>query len=238
MSAAHGGILAPRFSNAQLVTELRSRLVDSLQNLAACRGRLLKLDQEIPVSGSMLSCKLEDHADVLGPGSAAVWDSRATAQERSSHDAGFDASSDLDRPRGFDHSSFPDCGAGDAVRGFDVELDNNRLEGELSMAKALLMLNNVQLTMDLSTEDNQAPPQPVHLKGNARLIKALVTLRQKVALLNQQYLLLRGDMLYLSHEMTVCKQWVNQSFGMALQSQCQDVSSLQTRFERLSKVLN
>eukprot|EP00439_Symbiodinium_sp_Y106_P082513 s2127_g21.t4 len=33
----------------------------------------------------------------------------------------------------------------------------------------------------------------------------------QVALLNQQYLLLRGDMLYLKHEMNVCKNWVQQS---------------------------
>eukprot|EP00434_Breviolum_minutum_P034351 symbB.v1.2.030400.t1/scaffold3420.1/size57189/8 len=40
-----------------------------------------------------------------------------------------------------------------------------------------------------------------------------------VALLNQQYLLLRGDMLYLKHEMDVCKNWVQQSVRTALQSQ-------------------
>merc|ERR1711920_905091 len=96
----------------------------------------------------------------------------------------------------------------------------DQLEEELSMAKALLMLNNV------------------NLKGSRRLIQQLITLKQKVSLLNQQYLLLRGDMLYLSHEMNVCRHWVLQSFCMAMQHQCQENSSLQTRFERLSKVLN
>jgi len=108
------------------------------------------------------------------------------------------------------------------------------------MAKALLMLSNVHLNMDFDHEEaGEAPAtQPVSLKGNRRLVQALITLKQKVSLLNQQYLLLRGDMLYLSHEMNVCRHWVLQSFRMAMQHQSQEHSTLQTRFERLSKVLN
>jgi len=122
----------------------------------------------------------------------------------------------------------------EAERGTERE----RLEEELSMAKALLMLNNVQLNMDLNEERSASAPEVVSLKGNRRLIQMLITLKQKVSLLNQQYLLLRGDMLYMSHEMNVCRQWVLQSFCMAMQRQCQENSTLQSRFERLSKVLN
>lgn len=117
---------------------------------------------------------------------------------------------------------------------------SERLEVELSMAKALLMLSNVSLDMDFDRDGpiDISAAQVIKLKGNRHLIQLLITLKQKVALLNQQYLLLRGDMLYLNHEMQVCRQWVLQSLRSAMQHQSQEHSSLQTRFERLSKVLN
>ncbi|CAK0832398.1 unnamed protein product [Prorocentrum cordatum] len=115
--------------------------------------------------------------------------------------------------------------------------ERERLEEELSMAKALLMLNNVTLNMDLE-HDQVTAAQVIELKGSRQLIQLLITLKQKVSLLKQQYLLLRGDMLYLNHEMSVCRHWMMQSFRMAMQHQSQENSSLQTRFERLSKVLN
>lgn len=117
--------------------------------------------------------------------------------------------------------------------------EKERLEVELSMAKALLMLNNVNINMDFDQEDAPAASaaEVVNLKGSRHLIKLLLTLKQKVSLLNQQYLLLRGDMLYMNHEMNVCRHWILQSFRMAVQHQSQEHSSLQTRFERLSKVL-
>merc|ERR1712129_276263 len=91
------------------------------------------------------------------------------------------------------------------------------------------------LNMDFGADEGGEgrPVQVVSLKGNRQLIQFLITLKQKVSLLNQQYLLLRGDMLYLSHEMNVCRHWVLQSFRMAMQRQSQEHSSLQSRFERL-----
>mmetsp|Transcript_26556 Transcript_26556/g.57666 ORF Transcript_26556/g.57666 Transcript_26556/m.57666 type:complete len:284 (-) Transcript_26556:79-930(-) len=139
------------------------------------------------------------------------------------------------------------CSAGSAASSSEWEArpttaaataDKVRLEEELSVAKALLMLNGVQLSMDLNDDALLEEPTVTQVKGNRKLIQALLTLQQKVSLLNQQYLLLRGDMLYLSNEMNVCRHWVVQSFRAALQSQSQDASNLQTRFERLSKVLN
>lgn len=118
--------------------------------------------------------------------------------------------------------------------------EHERLEEELSMAKALLMLNNVTLNMDFDHDEggDTSAVQVVNLKGSRRLIQLLITLKQKVSLLNQQYLLLRGDMLYLNHEMNVCRHWVLQSFRAAMLHQSSEHSSLQSRFERLSKVLN
>lgn len=117
--------------------------------------------------------------------------------------------------------------------------EKERLEVELSMAKALLMLNNVNINMDFDQEEAPAgsAAEVVKLKGSKNLIKLLLTLKQKVSLLNQQYLLLRGDMLYMNHEMNVCRHWILQSFRIAMQHQSQEHSTLQTRFERLSKVL-
>lgn len=119
------------------------------------------------------------------------------------------------------------------------EKSTEDLETELSMAKALLLLNNVTLSMNFDSEDDRpVRTQQQVLKGNRHLIHLLITLKQKVTLLNQQYLLLRGDMLYLNHEMNVLRHWILQSFRMAMQHQSQEHTSLQTRFERLSKVLN
>merc|ERR1711953_719848 len=108
-------------------------------------------------------------------------------------------------------------------------MGNNRLEEELSVAKALLMLSNVSMSMYLDLDDS-APQQTevLRLKGNPRLIQLLIALKQKVSLLNQQYLLLRGDMLYLNHEMSVCRNWIMQSLRTAMQHQSQEHSSLQT----------
>merc|ERR1711972_286882 len=120
-----------------------------------------------------------------------------------------------------------------------VSREKERLEEELSMAKALLMLNNVNINMDFDQEDGPVgtAAEVVNLKGSRHLIQLLLSLKQKVSLLHQQYILLRGDMLYLNHEMNVCRHWILQSFRMAMQHQSQEHSSLQTRFERLSKVL-
>merc|ERR1712232_471961 len=57
-------------------------------------------------------------------------------------------------------------------------------------------------------------------------------------LLIQLYLLIRGDVLCLSHEVNVCRHCIVQSFRAAMQRQSQEHSSLQSRFEHLSKVLN
>eukprot|EP00401_Gymnodinium_catenatum_P065021 CAMPEP_0117539052 /NCGR_PEP_ID=MMETSP0784-20121206/42790_1 /TAXON_ID=39447 /ORGANISM="" /LENGTH=357 /DNA_ID=CAMNT_0005335675 /DNA_START=83 /DNA_END=1156 /DNA_ORIENTATION=- len=118
--------------------------------------------------------------------------------------------------------------------------EKERLEEELSMAKALLMLSNVSLSMDLDLDDGADAPlhEVVRLKGGRRLLHMLIALKQKVSLLNRQCLLLRGDVLYLNHEMNVCRHWVMQSFRTAMLHHSQEQSSLQTRFERLSKVLN
>jgi len=117
------------------------------------------------------------------------------------------------------------------------ERDRRKLEEDLSMAKALLMLSNVHLNMDFDRDESgeMPPAQTVSLKGNRKLVQALITLKQKVSLLNQQYLLLRGDMLYLSHEMNVCRHWVLQSFKMAMQHQSQEHSSGSEAFKRSSK---
>lgn len=124
--------------------------------------------------------------------------------------------------------------------GGEHEREKERLEVELSMAKALLMLNNVNMSIDLDEDRgaSSSAAEVVSLKGSRQLINLLLTLKQKVSLLHQQYLLLRGDLLYMNHEMSVCRHWILQSFRMAMQQQSQEHSSLQSRFERLSKVLN
>eukprot|EP00913_Durusdinium_trenchii_P012795 g12013.t1 len=61
-----------------------------------------------------------------------------------------------------------------------MEALEHSLKEELSMAKALLMLSNVSLSMDLeSSQEDVLVPNVVKLKGNPRLIQLLITLRQK-----------------------------------------------------------
>eukprot|EP00435_Cladocopium_sp_Y103_P033074 s1344_g8.t1 len=173
-----------------LVAALQDRLRKALAELEACRKHL-DADQ---LAEQCLSSELKDHADVLEPV------------------VNFASVKSLVDPTVLASSS--------AVPKGDQAVEHS-LKEELSMAKALLMLSNVSLSMDLesSSAEEVSAPEVVRLKGNPRLIQLLITLRQKVALLNQQYLLLRGDMLYLKHEMNVCKNWVQQSVRTALQSQ-------------------
>ncbi|CAE7325273.1 XYLT1 [Symbiodinium pilosum] len=176
----------------RLIAALQDRLRQALNELRACRQ-----NEDSAVERPHFSCDLKDHADVLGPAAVA----RESAACMSSS------------------AQRPNAQASATAQPTVEEVDRSQLKEELSMAKALLMLNNVSLCMDLDegAEDLSAA-EVVRLKGNPRLIQLLITLKQKVALLNQQYLLLRGDMLYLKHEMNVCKNWVQQSVRSALQS--------------------
>mmetsp|Transcript_54146 Transcript_54146/g.125982 ORF Transcript_54146/g.125982 Transcript_54146/m.125982 type:complete len:247 (+) Transcript_54146:32-772(+) len=246
--------MATSVRNTVLVSALRERLAKGLQELAACRA-LLEL-HKIPHS-STFSARPQDHTDVLEP---QVPLSPEQSSSSSSSTAGGDGLGELPRPA---VSSAPEevapradaseagiapqegCqeAAGAVLDAPDMEAEvrkRENLEEELSMAKALLMLNNVSLHLDLDQDRAEATSaaEVVRLKGNRHLIQLLITLQQKVSLLNQQYLLLRGDMMYLSHEMSVCRHWILQSFRTAMQQQSNEHTSLQTRFERLSKVLN
>ena len=180
-----------------LIAALQDRLRQALAELDSCRKHL-DADQ---LAQQHLSSEPKDHADVLEP----VLNFGAAKSSLVGHD---------DR--------VPVLASPETVSKVrDQALEHSQLKEELSMAKALLMLSNVSLSMDLESPvaEDMSAPEVVRLKGNPRLIQLLITLKQKVALLNQQYLLLRGDMLYLKHEMDVCKNWVQQSVRTALQSQ-------------------
>lgn len=267
----------------QLITALRERLTQSLEELATCRELL---DSEDGSREFEFSAKLEDHADVLqlplpihnfshqnvasqttmnvSPAMAEVASQaipdvaeaaiQTDCREVPSALADMVTSEATEPPlvaspsstsvvQGADYLTPPVAAASQAAAGpaagIAVQEQHEMLEEELSMAKALLMLNNVTLNMDFDHEGQAAPDaEIVTLRGNPRLIQLLLSLKQKVTLLNRQYLLLRGDMLYLNHEMNVCRHWVLQSFRAAMQHQSSEHSSLQSRFERLSKVLN
>jgi len=267
----------------QLITSLRERLTQSLEELAACRELLDSQDDSREFE---FSTKLEDHADVLqvplpiynishqNVASQTTMNVSLTMASMASQtttevaeaaiqadcrevptalaaSVTFEATepplvaspASASAVQSSDHLTPPvaavsQTAAGSAA-GIAVQEQREMLEEELSMAKALLMLNNVTLNMDFDQEGQAASAtEIVTLRGNPRLIQLLITLKQKVTLLNRQYLLLRGDMLYLNHEMNVCRHWVLQSFRAAMQHQSSEHSSLQSRFERLSKVLN
>eukprot|EP00929_Paragymnodinium_shiwhaense_P037325 TRINITY_DN19905_c0_g1_i1.p1 TRINITY_DN19905_c0_g1~~TRINITY_DN19905_c0_g1_i1.p1 ORF type:complete len:395 (+),score=108.67 TRINITY_DN19905_c0_g1_i1:60-1187(+) len=261
--------LSSLIAGASLVVgDLRERFLRALRELEQCRQLL---DERGIPHKSELSCKPEDHADVLQPldggpvvaatgalpaetevataataapaAATAATASAAPAQAKAkSEQPGLSPEAAEIAGVGVASSSQGPAKAGGlaAEQESSARRESERLEEELSTAKALLMLSNVSLRMDLDLDDEAGRPAPqvVHLKGSRKLIQCLIALKQKVALLNQQYLLLRGDMLYLNHEMNVCRHWILQSFRTAMQHQSQEHSSLQSRFERLSKVLN
>eukprot|EP00397_Hematodinium_sp_SG-2012_P065863 GEMP01096964.1.p1 GENE.GEMP01096964.1~~GEMP01096964.1.p1 ORF type:complete len:143 (+),score=26.83 GEMP01096964.1:135-563(+) len=122
-------------------------------------------------------------------------------------------------------------------RSYVVTVDS--LEEELNATRALLLLKNVNLSPSRGNADNDTVDIGLSFgRGHQGLIKALLILQQKVKLLQQQYLLLRGDMVYLNQEMHVGIKWVMSSFKGAMCSQLQEHNSLQVRLERLAKVLN
>jgi len=265
----------------QLITALRERLTQSLEELAACRGLV---DNQDGLREFEFSAKLEDHADVLqvplpirnfshqneaSQTTPKVFSEVASQAEQEVKEASMqtdcrevpvaDAATETSEATEPPSATFPASSsvmqssehlasspvaaasqtAAASTAGFAAQEQSEMLEEELSMAKALLMLNNVTLNMDFDQEGQAASAaEIVTLRGNPRLIQLLITLKQKITLLNRQYLLLRGDMLYLNHEMNVCRHWVLQSFRAAMQHQSSEHSSLQSRFERLSKVLN
>ncbi|CAD7939327.1 unnamed protein product [Amoebophrya sp. A120] len=102
--------------------------------------------------------------------------------------------------------------------------ENADLREQLSIAKALLALQNVQLPSNVLLAARPAP-QPrkdttpaANGKAAAPKTEALFEMMQKVKLLKQQYLLLRSDVLYLNHEMNVSQEWVLQSFANEIQA--------------------
>mmetsp|Transcript_74434 Transcript_74434/g.197723 ORF Transcript_74434/g.197723 Transcript_74434/m.197723 type:complete len:264 (-) Transcript_74434:84-875(-) len=255
---------------ARLVALLRERLLRGLNELAACRELLdshgIFCDTAFGARpedhSDVLECQLRGAEGALGEGAGTEpLDAGAVARLAAGSGAAPSTPSSTSSARG--PSAAPASAAGHGaltaataaqaqlapgagLEGSAVDTEERlrceNLEEELSMAKALLMLNNVTLHMDFNQDEAGAgaasAAQVVRLKGSRHLIQLLITLKQKVSLLNQQYLLLRGDMLYLSHEMSVCRHWILQSFRAAMQHQFNEHSSLQTRFERLSKVLN
>eukprot|EP00439_Symbiodinium_sp_Y106_P061456 s5033_g9.t1 len=137
--------------NDQLIAALQARLKRALSELRACRQNENATTTDRP----HFSCDVKDHADVLGPHleEACATPGRTT------------------RSRNVQANSTPASG---------MEEVDRKLTEELSMAKALLMLNNVSLCMDLDegAEDLSAA-DVVRLKGNPRLIQLLITLKQK-----------------------------------------------------------
>mmetsp|Transcript_25652 Transcript_25652/g.59772 ORF Transcript_25652/g.59772 Transcript_25652/m.59772 type:complete len:339 (-) Transcript_25652:163-1179(-) len=242
-SAAQVEAGAQADSTSQMVMELRTRLAQALNDMAVCRQALAHA--KIPHQGTM-SCRPEDHDDVL---------CGLRAEASIAPDVGQVPEAALmgaETPRSQSSSSRQPLSPSAKVQAHASALEEatagaagtvERLEEELSMAKALLLLNNVKLNVDI---DKQSPGasgsasggEALTLKANLPLVQQLIVLKQKVSLMKQQYLLLRGDMLYLGHEMHICRHWVMQSFRMAMAHQSQEQNSLQTRFERLSKVLN
>jgi len=104
------------------------------------------------------------------------------------------------------------------------------LDAELSTTRALLMLKTI-----LPGKATYETGAGLVCESNRGLVNALLTLQQKVKLLEQQYLLLRGDVLYMSQEIRAGTARIATSFKSAISSQLQEQSSLKERLERLAK---
>lgn len=213
------------------INELQARLTRGLQELNTCRSLLadngIRYDQNF-------SCSLEDHADVLELCMLPVENEGSSTEaggvtQCSMSSCAVDALP-LPSPNTVPALTVPSEALGTTspnsniaqVSGPTVELrEHERLKEELSIAKALLMLNNTTLNMDFDHNESTGN-QVINLRGNSRMMHQFIALKQKVCLLSQQCLVLRGDLLYLQHEMNVCHRWVLQSCSAAMPKHHED----------------
>lgn len=139
-------------------------------------------------------------------------------------------------PRSLSHEKEVTHADKEVQAGAALPKSQTELQEELSIVKAVMLMNDVKVKVDLKRDGEQN--KETTLRGDPEMLKALMTLKQKVELMRRVHLLLRGDVLYLAQEMRASRQWMLQSFQAAMEHQMQEHNSLQTRLDRLSKVLN
>lgn len=107
-------------------------------------------------------------------------------------------------------------------------------EQELRLTKALLLLQNVDVNVQLN---ETSKPRQILLSGDADLLEELMTLRKQVRLLKQHNLVIRAQVLQLKIAIPQMVKWVQQSAHKAIESHAQQRRDLQHRLSRLKSVL-
>ena len=107
-------------------------------------------------------------------------------------------------------------------------------EQELRLTKALLLLQNVDVNVQLN---DTSKPRQILLSGDADLLEELMTLRKQVRLLKQHNLVIRAQVLQLKIAIPQMVTWVQQSAHKAIELHAQQRRDLQNRLSRLKSVL-
>ena len=107
-------------------------------------------------------------------------------------------------------------------------------EQELKLVKALLLLQNVDVKVNLNDDSR---PMKVLVAGDANLLEKMMKLRKQVRFLKQQMLVIRAQVLQLTIAIPQTVSWVQQSAHTAIESHAQQRRDLQNRLSRLKSVL-
>ena len=107
-------------------------------------------------------------------------------------------------------------------------------EQELKLVKALLLLQNVNVKVNLN---DGSRPMEVLVAGDANLLEKLMKLRKQVRFLKQQILVIRAQVLQLTIAIPQTVSWVQKSAHTAIESHAQQRRDLQNRLSRLKSVL-
>ena len=116
-----------------------------------------------------------------------------------------------------------------------------RAEEELQLTKALLLLRNVDVKINLNEDDvrekEEGAPEVVKLNGDAKLLKELMKVRGKLQLLQDCCRSLRKEVNVLHMTIPQTSQWVLTAAQIRLRHEVRTRQLLEKRLEKLAKLL-
>ena len=115
-----------------------------------------------------------------------------------------------------------------------------RAEEELQLTKALLLLRNIDVKINLNENDVQEKdptPEVVKFNGDAKLLKELMKVRGKLQLLQDCCRSLRKEVNVLHMTIPQTSQWVLTAAQIRLRHEVRTRQLLEKRLEKLAKLL-
>ena len=120
-----------------------------------------------------------------------------------------------------------------------------RAEEELQLTKALLLLRNIDVKINLNEDaatlseevQDEGPPKVVKFSGDAKLLKELMRVRGKLQLLHDCCRSLRKEVNVLHMTIPQTSQWVLTAAQIRLRHEVRTRQRLEKRLEKLAKLL-